>query len=318
MAIHAFKAERGTFICHNEGGETETTHCPSSTLDEPVGGVPVRKHIVPVGETCHGWKIFYVPDPPSWRRALSRLGKFFGLSALVVALLLPAPALASSGAGQLYGTPGGRFGATEYSGDASGVTEAYSDLGSNGYLQFGPGLEGVDPWTIPSGVCVVRTLYSGFDVAGTPFRWYTRAGVKTAQVDSAGVDVTGKVTATDSLRVEGVALFQDKAVVSDSLRVNGGLYVGDAKITKIFSGSASLDFNLSSVVCQEKSISIPGVEPNDPVFVGPGKFCCDSSVDVSLFGYVSASGVVTIKMCRANLAINPAQDTFQVVVFKLN
>ena len=105
-----------------------------------------------------------------------------------------------------------------------------------------------------------------------------------------------------------------KATVSDSLRADKGLYLGGQFVNKILRASATLDFDLVAVTCQDLTVTVTGAALNDEVFVGAPN---GSIVTDETFTYwVSAANTVTIRACDGSLAGNPASGTYKVTVFQ--
>jgi hypothetical protein len=109
-------------------------------------------------------------------------------------------------------------------------------------------------------------------------------------------------------------------VASDSLRANKGLYVGGQFVNKILRASATLDFDLTTVTCQDLTMTVTGAAIGDEVVLGPPTEPFDGSPAgesfCSVWGYVSASNTVTIRMCRDSAAVDPTAGTFKVTVIQ--
>jgi hypothetical protein len=102
--------------------------------------------------------------------------------------------------------------------------------------------------------------------------------------------------------------------VSDSLRANLGIYVGGQFIPKILRGSATLDFDLSAVTCQDLTFTLAGTSVGDDVILG----IPDTAIttDITYYAFVSPAGTIKVRACDGALAGNPASATFSVTVIK--
>jgi len=103
-------------------------------------------------------------------------------------------------------------------------------------------------------------------------------------------------------------------MIADSTRSNGGIFVGAQKVNKILRASASLDFDLSAVNCQDLTVTVTGAALNDEVFVGApnGSIVADETFSA----WVSAANTVTVRACDGAGAGNPASGTYKVTVFQ--
>lgn len=101
---------------------------------------------------------------------------------------------------------------------------------------------------------------------------------------------------------------------SDSARFNSGLYVGGQFLNKILRASATLDFDLTAVTCQDLTITVTGAALGDEVFVGApnGSIVTDETITA----WVSSANTVTVRACDGVLTGNPASGTYKVTVFQ--
>lgn len=89
-----------------------------------------------------------------------------------------------------------------YESTADGLQAAYDDAGNEGLITIGPGLSGLGFGTIPTGVCVLRSSYLGWDVAGRPFRVFPN-GTERFRADSTGAVVTGDLSVSGATTLTG-------------------------------------------------------------------------------------------------------------------
>ncbi len=99
---------------------------------------------------------------------------------------------------------------------------------------------------------------------------------------------------------------------ADSVSTPGGLFVGGQRVNKILRASATLDFDLTAVTCQDLTITLAGAALNDEVVLGVPNGSVTSGVDYT--AWVSAAGTVTVRACTFIAAQNPASGTFKVTV----
>lgn len=132
--------------------------------------------------------------------------------------------------------------------------------------------------------------------------------------------VAKRIQVDNGLFVTGNSWLSGKYEISDSLRVNQGIMVGGPMIKRILSGTASLDFDMSIATCTDLTMSIPGAAVGDVVLLGAPLEPFDGSVSGELFNkttaWVSASGTVTVRMCRDGSAHNPDAGTFRATVLQ--
>jgi hypothetical protein len=106
-----------------------------------------------------------------------------------------------------------------------------------------------------------------------------------------------------------------KVVVDDSLRVNKGLTVGGQKVDKILRGSATLNFDLTSVATQDLTITVAGAADGNEVFLGAPHVSV--AAGALFFAWVSGAGEVTVRAARTcDTTPNPASGTFKVTVIQ--
>lgn len=103
-------------------------------------------------------------------------------------------------------------------------------------------------------------------------------------------------------------------LISDSLRVNKGLYLGGQFLTKILRASASLNFDLTAVVSQDLTITVTGAVDGDQVSLGVPNGSI--TADTAFFAWVSGADTVTVRAYRLAGTPNPASGTFKVTVFQ--
>jgi hypothetical protein len=84
--------------------------------------------------------------------------------------------------------------------------------------------------------------------------------------------------------------------------------------TRVFTASASLDFDLSGATFQDKTVVVPGCQLSDFVVVGVPHAAISNGV--SYHGWVSAAGTVTIRGTTSTGTPNPAAGTFKVLVIQ--
>lgn len=108
------------------------------------------------------------------------------LAALLIAMLLPAAALAYTGTGGLWIQKKGDFTQKNRSGDASGLSSADAYITPTGLGILGPGLEALSIPSYRAGVCWIRNGYAANQGYGPPWEWYPRQ-VRQIRVDSVGV-----------------------------------------------------------------------------------------------------------------------------------
>lgn len=89
---------------------------------------------------------------------------------------------------------------------------------------------------------------------------------------------------------------------------------GGAAITKVLSNTAALDFDLTAVLIQDKTITVTGAVSGDVVLVGVPNGSVTASVQFT--GWVSAADTVTIRATATAVGENPASGTFRATVIK--
>lgn len=126
--------------------------------------------------------------------------------------------------------------------------------------------------------------------------WENSSGTKVAYVDSIwGIKAT-------------------RVIAYDSLRTNTGLYVGGQLVNKILRSSATLDFDLTAVTCQDLTITVTGANVGDEVALGIPNGSVTSGVDFE--AWVSSASTVTVRACTFIAVQNPASGTFKVTVIQ--
>jgi len=103
-------------------------------------------------------------------------------------------------------------------------------------------------------------------------------------------------------------------LITDSLRVNKGLYLGGQFVNKILRASAALDFDLTAVVSQDLTITVTGAAVGDEVSIGVPNGSV--TADTIFYGWVSAANTVTVRATRAAGTPNPASGTFKATVIQ--
>jgi hypothetical protein len=101
---------------------------------------------------------------------------------------------------------------------------------------------------------------------------------------------------------------------SDSIRADKGIQVGGQFIPKILRNSASLDFDLSAVNCQDLTITVTGAATGDDVVLGVPSGVM--TTDEQVVAWVSSANTVTVRACDYAAAGNPASGTYSVTVIK--
>jgi hypothetical protein len=104
---------------------------------------------------------------------------------------------------------------------------------------------------------------------------------------------------------------------AERARISGdGVTIGASgtAISSIIDATATLDFDLTAVVVEDKTITVTGAALNDDVVIGvPHGSITTTSV---YFGWVSAADTVTIRCRTAAAGENPASGTFSATVVK--
>ena len=121
-------------------------------------------------------------------------------------------------------------------------------------------------------------------------------------------DIRGQWTAA------GDFVVNYKATIGDSLRANKGLYVGGQFVNKILRASATLNFDLTSLTTEDKTVTVAGAVDGDEVFVGAPNGSITTTVQYT--GWVSAANTVTVRARTLATGENPASGTFKVTVFQ--
>lgn len=93
----------------------------------------------------------------------------------------------------------------------------------------------------------------------------------------------------------------------------GGVVIGGgARIVKVLSATATLDFDLTAVVVEDKTITVTGAVSGDTVSVGAPNGSVTATVQFT--GWVSAADTVTIRARTSAVGENPASGTFRATV----
>ena len=128
-----------------------------------------------------------------------------------------------------------------------------------------------------------------------------------------GIRVTGAAAGGSNIN-RSLSIDAGQVFFGDSIRVNKGFYAGGQFVNKILRGSATLDFDLTAVTCQDLTITVTGAAVGDEVFLGVpnGSIVADATFTA----WVSAANTVTVRACDGALAGNPASGTYKVTVFQ--
>lgn len=149
------------------------------------------------------------------------------------------------------------------------------------------------------------------------------AAISNLLVPSTLVDVAGAGAAGAVLSAAVIAVNYSTNVVT--LDTNAGTTVVAANVSSVapvfnyvplvLYGSATLDFaNTLAQTCSELTIAVTGATIGDSVLVGPPN---GLEANLSVTGYVSATDVVTVRVCNPTVgAINPASATWRVIVMR--
>lgn len=101
-----------------------------------------------------------------------------------------------------------------------------------------------------------------------------------------------------------------------ALNTQGGLNVGQGTtITKIISGTDTLDFDLTTNTSQDLTLSVPGAIVGDVVNLGAPASSVTSNT--TFFAWVSANDVLTVRATRASsVPVDPAPGLFRATVIR--
>lgn len=116
-----------------------------------------------------------------------------------VVLLWASSAFGYSGATGVWGFKPGDFILKNHPGTDAGLLAADAYMSPTGFMQIGPGGEGLSLPAYRSGACWIWQRYDAYRVIGTPFEAWP-GGVRRFRADSTGIDVTGKAVVSDSIR----------------------------------------------------------------------------------------------------------------------
>lgn len=133
-------------------------------------------------------------------------------------------------------------------------------------------------------------------------------------VTSGGTISGDSLIGTLGIHVYQCGIFDGKIAVKDSARFNSGFYAGGAQVTRVLSGSASLDFDLTALTEQDKQFTLNGVNLGDTVFLGVPNGSVTASVAYS--AWVLSSNTINVRAKTRVAGENPASGTFKVVVFQ--
>jgi len=164
----------------------------------------------------------------------------------------------------------------------------------------------------------------GVGRSGHPDDVYIDANGKfrTAGACSVGTDmaIRTKSVIHDSLRVDkgirsnSCIISDSKVLAADTMRTNTALVVGGQAVTKILRGSATLNFDLTSVVSQDLTITVTGAALGNEVFLGVPNGSV--TADTIFLAWVSAANTVTVRAARLAGTPNPASGTFNATVIQ--
>lgn len=130
----------------------------------------------------------------------------------------------------------------------------------------------------------------------------------TSNVAQVGTYTAGTGTARDVALVHGG---------SEKARVGSGGFVigsGGAAISKVLTNTATLDYDLTALTVEDKTITVTGAADGDVVVVGIPNGSITTSAQFT--GWVSAADTVTIRCRTAAIGENPASGTFRATVIK--
>lgn len=130
----------------------------------------------------------------------------------------------------------------------------------------------------------------------------------TSNVAQVGTYTAGTGTARDVALVHGG---------SEKARVGSGGFVigsGGAAISKVLTNTATLDYDLTALTVEDKTITVTGAADGDVVVVGIPNGSITTSAQFT--GWVSAADTVTIRCRTTAVGENPASGTFRATVIK--
>lgn len=147
---------------------------------------------------------------------------------------------------------------------------------------------------------------SGTDKAG--------ADLQVQGGQSTGTGTPGNViirTATASTTGSSANAYTTRMTVSPSGVAIGS---GGAAISKVLTGTATLDFDLTAVTVYDLTITVTGAAVGDVVIIGVPNGSVTTSAQFT--GWVSATNTVTIRCRTSATGENPASGTFRATVIQ--
>jgi hypothetical protein len=89
---------------------------------------------------------------------------------------------------------------------------------------------------------------------------------------------------------------------------------GSATLSKVLTGTASLDFDLTALTTQDLTITVTGAAVGDCVVLGVPNGSVTTTVTYS--AWVSATNTVTVRADTLAVGENPASGTFRATVIQ--
>lgn len=147
--------------------------------------------------------------------------------------------------------------------------------------------------------------------------WVLSGGSEQAPFIGFGNDGTNIEVNNGTLVANGGSLAPVKL---STLNATGLIVGGGTTITKILTGSASLDFGATAAgTCDTLTITVTGAVDGDEVFLGIPNALAAADTYQTFYGWVSGSGVVSVKRCNPINSVtalsNPSAATVRATVF---
>jgi hypothetical protein len=191
--------------------------------------------------------------------------------------------ITTTGAGQVVLLPNSGYASITYDRGSVGNTYAILDLWS------GPGM----------------SLHQNLG-----FSWGTSSPDSGFRRPAAGlVTVTDGVVNSTNLRDIAARSFFATNLYATNLVLNGG-----APVTGILSATASLNFDLTAVTVEDKTMTVTGASVGDVVTLGVPNGSVTTSVQYT--AWVSAADTVTVRARTSATGEDPASGTFRATVIK--